>query len=82
MRSKHHKPVYYRYDGWWANVVVCNCGSVSLYNDNHPVNPCVDCGTKKERKEHSARWVDTGRWYSPKTWGTGFWLFAEKDNQP
>jgi hypothetical protein len=39
---------------------VCNCGSVSLYEDNHPVNPCRDCGTKKERVERSARWTKSG----------------------
>jgi len=57
---KHHSPNYYGYDGGWANVCVCNCGSVSLYEDNHPVNPCRDCGTKKERVERSARWTKSG----------------------
>ena len=54
---KHHPPEYWRYEGGWANVCTCDCGSVSLYEDNHPVDPCRDCGTKTKRRERSARWV-------------------------
>lgn len=66
---KHHRPRYYAYSGGWANVCECKCGSVSLYEDNHPNNPCADCGSKAIREEHSARWV-------------GHWEFAREAQTP
>lgn len=59
VKPLHHYPEYYGYSGGWANVMVCQCGSTSLYQDNHPVNPCRDCGTKKRRVETSGKWVGT-----------------------
>jgi len=62
VKGKHHPPRYpYREGGGWNNIMVCKCGSASLYEDNHPANPCRDCGTKSKRSECSGRWLG-GYW--------------------
>jgi hypothetical protein len=80
--EKHNPPRYYGYSGGWANVLICDCGSVSLYEDNHPAHPCVDCGTKKQRKVVSAKYVRVSQavWYNPLTWfiSHGYWEFADE----
>lgn len=43
--GKHLKPVYYGYKGGFAKVTVCkDCGNTGLYEDQHPVSPCNNCG--------------------------------------
>lgn len=54
---KHHPPKYSYRDGEWVVVLVCDCGSISSQLDNMFLDPCRDCGTLKERKKHSGRWV-------------------------
>lgn len=41
----HIKPKYHGYRGGYANVSVCGtCGRTALYEDQHPVDPCPECG--------------------------------------
>lgn len=61
---QHNEPKYYRYKGGYDNVTRCeDCNRLGLYEDQHPVNPCIDCGG--EIHEYKAmKWdKDTSRWY-------------------
>jgi len=38
----------------------CDCSTVGMYEDMHPVNPCFNCGGKV-KKYGAGKWVD-GHW--------------------
>jgi len=40
-------PKYLFYKGEFANLTQCNeCKGIGLYEDQHPVDPCPNCGGK------------------------------------
>lgn len=44
-KGSHIPPNYYGYKGGFAKVTICkDCGSTGLYEDQHPVDPCNNCG--------------------------------------
>lgn len=57
---KHIPPRYYGYvPGTFAKVTACvDCQRIALYNDQHPVNACPDCGGKVKE-------LCSGRWEPP-----------------
>ena len=68
----------------WCKITKCaNCGVVGKYEDFHPVNPCVYCGSLRDKtkydyikKELVGRWIDTTKWYE--FWKVkGYWEIKE-----
>lgn len=63
--GKHLKPVYYGYKGGFAKVTICEaCGNTGLYEDQHPVNPCNNCGGTPI--ENFTAMFDGGKWVNLK----------------
>lgn len=56
----------------WCNVTVCSqCGQKAKYEDQHPIDPCMTCGSKVIQKVGYWKpkrdpwwlfWVDKGEW--------------------
>lgn len=62
----------------WCNCTRCGeCGQLAKYEDQHPVNPCMTCGSK-DIQEVVGRWIPKPRaWW--KLWKprTGHWEIRE-----
>jgi hypothetical protein len=59
--GKHLKPVYCGYKGGFAGITICkDCGNTGLYEDQHTVDPCNNCGGQPIEnfcgKFNSAKW--------------------------
>lgn len=45
--GNHVPPKYHGYKGGFDNVTICEeCQRTALYEDQHPVDPCPNCGGK------------------------------------
>lgn len=45
--GEHNPPEYYGYKGGFDGLTFCkDCYNLSLYEDSHPIDPCVICGGK------------------------------------
>lgn len=65
---KQIPPSYFGYEGGYDNVTICRvCKRTALYEDAHPVRPCVQCGGKVSEA--------VGKWIPPVTSG---WLMFKK----
>jgi hypothetical protein len=73
--EKHISPKYYGYRGGFDRITKFGfCGRTALYEDQHPVRPCADCGNRilefaASDENRSGRL--TGKWVkSKKCWMT------------
>ena len=72
----------------WHRRMFCPCGYNVPASDfqsrfHRDGQPCPDCGGEFHNTAPTVlfkvvRWVKTGKWWSPATWGNGVW--EEKSN--
>lgn len=65
----------------WCSITVCpDCGQRAKYEDQHPVNPCMSCGSTVQEKV--GRWSSEPRkWWEISKLGRGAWFLREEINQ-
>ena len=76
----HIAPKYYDYNGGFASVTICeDCERTALYEDQHVVSPCPDCGGAIQ-ENYVGKWckpIYSGIWPFRKKLTCGFWVSRE-----
>lgn len=73
IKKDHLKPVYYGYNGGYAEVNKCPCCFlIGLYEDLHQANPCPRCG-------HKVQLYGAAKWMLKN--GVKMWVLSENDKK-